>query len=595
MGSGDTLAKAYAIESAGGIIGALASTVFLDYGISNFSTAAVCCLCLVLIVLYYSFLLQNSLLTSLSMAAAIVFLFVLVFSDYIDSAMTSWDHPYLIESRDTPYNRVTVTSPEKQICVFEDDVLSYESQSVTAEEFVQLSALQTTNLNNILVLGGGYAGIVYELLKLPVKRIDYVELNKDLINVLQIHLPVKLSYALQDGRVNLIYNDPRKFLQEGHSYDMILVGMPEPMSAQTNRFYTKEFFKECSGSLNKNGILSFKIQSSENIWTEQLVKRNAGIYNAVKTAFTNEIVLPGVVNIFIASNSDLTTNPELLTTRFNDRNLECRLVSPQYINYTYTNDRYKEIRSLLLTGVHNVNSDFHPVCYSYTISLWLSKFFSGLEFPKDLLPGTSKLWESPWIYLFIILFIVLFYFTRKSGSVKRFTIVFAAGFIGMVLEIILILLYQNKNGILFRDIGLLIMAFMAGLAIGAYLINRVFVMLKKRTTLQSWLGNILFIKYAILIFLIYLLIEADLMSSLFIISFALMADGIMVAAIFAFASLYRVTDQQIVVTQLYTADLLGGCLGSLAASLLLIPVFGFFITLIILLIGSLCFMIYRLI
>ena len=51
-------------------------------------------------------------------------------------------------------------------------------------------------------------------------------------------------------------------------------------------------------------------------------------------------------------------------------------------------------------------------------------------------------------------------------------LVAAAGFLGMVLETILILYYQVKHGVLYQDIGLLLMSFMAGLALGAMVINR---------------------------------------------------------------------------------------------------------------------------
>jgi spermidine synthase len=582
IGSGDTLAKAYAIESAGGIIGAFGSTVFLNFGISNFSAAVICSLFFVLIAIYYSFRSQNKILKSLSLVTAAAFIIILAHSNQIDLLMTSWDHPYLIESSDTPYNRVTITSPEKQICVFEDDVLSYESESVAAEEFVQMSALQTAHLTNVLVLGGGYAGIIDEILKLPVKRIDYVEINRDLINVVNRHLPEGLSNALKNNIVSIIYSDPRKFLQMPHSYDMILVGMPEPMSALTNRFYTEEFFRQCANSLDKKGILAFKMQSSENIWTDQLTQRNTGIYNAVKSSFRNEIVLPGVVNIFIASNSELTTNTGLLISRFNERKLQTRLISPQYINYVYTNDRFGEIKNLLSDASHNINSDFHPVCYSYTISIWLSKFFPGLAFSENILTPTDKPRETILVLIIIILVTGLLLFIRKSSSAKRFILVFAAGFIGMILETILILLYQNTNGILFRDIGLLIMAFMAGLALGSYLINRLYIIMKKIDVIKKWTGDLLFMGFAIIILIVYLLLRADLMNGLLIISISLLIDGIFVSGIFAFVSLYRVTDQQAVVTKLYTADLIGGCIGSLAASLILIPVYGFFFSLIIL-------------
>lgn len=50
--------------------------------------------------------------------------------------------------------------------------------------------------------------------------------------------------------------------------------------------------------------------------------------------------------------------------------------------------------------------------------------------------------------------------------------------------------------------------------------------------------------------------------------------GFLVAAAFGYASLETVHDQRAIVSPLYAADLIGGCLGSIASSLLLIPVAG---------------------
>ena len=162
----------------------------------------------------------------------------------------------------------------------------------------------------------------------------------------------------------------------------------------------------------------------------------------------------------------------------------------------------------------------------------------------------------------------------------------------MTLEIILILLYQNKNGILFRDIGLLLMAFMVGLTLGSFLVNKLFMMMKNQIRSSIWLGIILVIGFSLLNILVYFSIQADLMSSLPIISVALLLDGMFVSGIFAFTSLNRVENQQVVVTQLYTADLIGGCIGSLIASLILIPVYGFFFSLILMMVLSVCCLIF---
>jgi hypothetical protein len=55
---------------------------------------------------------------------------------------------------------------------------------------------------------------------------------------------------------------------------------------------------------------------------------------------------------------------------------------------------------------------------------------------------------------------------------------------------------------------------------------------------------------------------------------ALGIAGALVAGILGFASRHGVDDQQGVISRLYAADLLGGCLGSILAGLLLIPLFG---------------------
>ena len=61
------------------------------------------------------------------------------------------------------------------------------------------------------------------------------------------------------------------------------------------------------------------------------------------------------------------------------------------------------------------------------------------------------------------------------------------------------------------------------------------------------------------------------------ISCLLAATGF-VAGIFAYASLYAIEDQKNLISTLYSADLIGGCLGSLIGSLILIPLAGMDVT-----------------
>jgi hypothetical protein len=50
--------------------------------------------------------------------------------------------------------------------------------------------------------------------------------------------------------------------------------------------------------------------------------------------------------------------------------------------------------------------------------------------------------------------------------------------------------------------------------------------------------------------------------------------GCLVAGIFAYASLHGASEQEKVISPLYAADLFGGCVGSIAASLIMVPLLG---------------------
>ena len=568
----ETLAKAYSIESIGGVIGGLSSTLFLNFEVSNFSAALICSAVTIFAAVYFSFKKGKGLQYLISFALMVFILLLFGFSNKIDLWMTSWNHPFLIETIDTPYNRVTITKPGNQICVFEDDALTYETQGVSAEEFVQLSTLQTGKLSNVLILGGGFEGIAAELLKLPVSKITYVEINKRIIEALKKNLPDYLANSLKDKRVKIIYNDPRKYLQSKNFYDVILVGMPEPMSAQNNRFYTEEFFSQCAEALNNEGMLAFKIISSENIWTSQLTERNKSIYAALKSSFSDVLVLPGAANIYIASKSKLTKDTKFLINRFNERRLKTALVSPQYINYIFTNDRFWEIQRLLAGKTENINSDLKPVCFGFTMNIWLSKFIPEL---KDLDISLYRIFflnKSLIIISSVIIFALLFLACKKYYQLRRMVLVFGAGFIGMVLETVSIILYQTKNGILYRDIGFLLMMFMCGLSLGAIIIHRFFK--SNKITNYRLAGIFLIITFTFVNFIFYYLTRTGMLYGLLTISIFLLFDGFFVSGIFAFASLYKVSDQIKQLKPLYSFDLIGGSIGSIAASFIFIPVFG---------------------
>ncbi len=568
-----TLALAYAIECAGGVAGGIASTLLLLFGVQNFLIALICIFLVIASIRIYSIKSKSVSLKIYSFVFLLILIPAAFYASNLDSLLTRQNHKFLAVSKDTPYGRISISSHEGQISVYENDVLSFETEGTAAEEFVQLSLLQHPNPKRVLVLGGGIEGILHELNKYKLKKIDYVEINKEMLKPVKKYLPMEIKKSLNSKSVRIIIDDPRKFLQSCSNYDAILSGMPEPTSGQNNRFYTKEFFEQCLSKLNAGGIVAFRLRSAENLWTPQLTVRNASIYKALKSVFKYITVLPGITNIFTALNSELQNDPGLLSDRLIKRGIEAKLVTPMYVKYIYTNDRFSEVRNILSKANAPENTDIRPVCYQYTIAIWLSKFFPGITKLGIFNYETSidNYYSYPSILL--ILFAVLFVLSRNMLSFRRIMLVAAAGFFGMVFETILILYYQVKSGILFQNIGILLTAFMLGMTLGAYIINKFSYKFNEEYLIPKMIGIFLLISLGLINFIFsFFIIKIN--PGITGTSILLILSGFFVGGIFSYASLNHVKDQKKVISSLYSADLTGGCFGTLVESLFLIPVFG---------------------
>jgi spermidine synthase len=568
--TGKTLASAYAVESLGGLSGGLLSTLFITWGSQNFSIALVCALISFITPLIVLKIFRTWPLCWMTLVLAYAFL---AFSLPLDDRMTMWNHPNLLATTDSPYGRITVTRLYNQISVFENDALSFETEGTDAEYFSHLAALQHPNPQEVLILGGGIEGIVQEIAKYKPKKIDYVELNPVMLNRVKRYLPDDTRKSLEAQNVHITFTDPRQYLQKSGTYDLILVGMPEPASGQANRFYTREFFQQCSAKLKSGGILGFRLRTAENLWTRPLIRRNSSIYNALQSVFPQVLFLPGITNVVTASSTPLPGDPEIMSRRLRDMKITTRLISPNYINYLFTNDRFSTINDLLRQEKSPPNTDIRPVCYQYAFVLWLSKFsprFALIDFVSIINKGFFK---TPLLLLGMGL-PVIFLLCRLRPSLRRVLLVASAGFLGMVMETILILYYQVKHGVLYQDIGILLMSFMAGLALGAMIINKVMVRQVLNRRLSRWNGIWILIGFCFLCAFTGIIVTKSIFAGLLEISFLLTATGFIVAAIFTYASLYEIEDQKQVISPLYSADLIGGCLGSLLGSLILIPLAG---------------------
>ena len=202
-------ARAYALESAGGLAGGLLATALPALGVQNLALSLLCGAAACAAAWGPRRSRPGRAAAAAGVAAALV---LLAFSPTLDRAMTRWNHPHLLDSRDTPYGRVTVTGALGQVAIFESDALAYESQTFAAEEFVHLAAAQRDRVGRVLVLGGAAQGLVPELLRLGRVTVVDVELDRGSLALVLRHLPAAERRALADPRVRVVFADPRRFL-----------------------------------------------------------------------------------------------------------------------------------------------------------------------------------------------------------------------------------------------------------------------------------------------------------------------------------------------------------------------------------------------
>jgi spermidine synthase len=571
---GRTLARAYAVECSGSVFGGLLSALMLHWGIQNMFQAIVCAA----ITMVAAFLAVEQVPARGSrpdrpffkwLLAGIFLIALMAGSDKLDQTMTRWNHPGLMESLDSGYGRLTVTRSQGQTVLYQNDVLIADSQSISAEELVHIACLQHPNPRQVLILEGSAEGLAVEATRHRPDRIDEVEIDPALIRLTRKYMTADFSEFGSNIKILTYTQDPRQYLRSDKSYDLIISGCPEPSTALSNRFFTRTFFKWCKARLAPGGVLGFRLNSSENFWSPALAYRNASVVAALGSVFPHVLVLPGSVNVVLASQSALVTDPQILIARYRDRDLKTRLVTPPYIAYVLSNDRRDDIGRILAAQDAPLNTDDRPVCYSLTTWIWLSKLIPVLAH-QNVSDWIQTVLRYEWIAVFFIILVCGIGMNRLAGSGGSLAYAAAgfAGFGGMVLESAMMLHYQTQSGALYQNMGILFMAFMLGMSAGAMATLNLMSRFRGRSVSRSMDGLLFIMPAAVCLGWTGMQFLND-APGLFPMAVLLAVAGFVVSAIFT-----RYAHESGHPQPLYAADVAGGGIGALTSGILLFPLVG---------------------
>ena len=454
----------------------------------------------------------------------------------------------LIYMSDSPFGIFAITEQGDQLNYYENNILVASSGDIISkEESVHLAMVQHKDPKMVLVLSGLISGIMEEVSEYEIRHVDYVDINPEIFNIAKHTLNPELYQTL-----NLIESDPVRFLRKNNNkYDVVLINFPKPSTIQLNRYYTKEFFQLLKENINEDAVVSLSMPSSANYLSDEVKKLLSIIFKTLNSEFKNVLILPASEDFLIASDNDLTY--KITET------IEYLNIPTEYVNSYYFDDYLLEFRSKQLHQQidHSalVNQDFSPVFYQSQIQLWMSHF-------------NIKYWIPA---LVILLFSGFFFF--KAGTIYKG--VFAAGFAGTNIEIILLLVFQVVFGYVYAVVGIFIMIFMGGLAYGAYYFPR---FLKEIDLLRFKYMQTVISAFAFLLPIIFILIKnIEIPEVILFIIFALLVFiiSVLTGAVFSIASKISQKDYGSIASRTYGLDLLGAATGALILTIYLIPLLGF--------------------
>jgi spermidine synthase len=509
------------------------------------------------------------------------------------SEETLWLGFHLLESRDSIYGNLAVLETGTVRSIYDNGIiLASAPDEAAAEEGVHYALLEHPAPTSVLLIGGGTNGSVGQALKHPtLERLDYVELDPALIPFSSKFFPAETT-SLSDPRVRIHYADGRQFLRTTRDhFDVVILNLPDPQTAQLNRFYTVEFFGDVREHLNSEGLLALQLRASEDYVSPQLAEFLRCIYRTLRETFPYTAVIPGDSLHFFASLSPnvLTEDAKVLIARLQERNLHTRYVREYFIPFRMMPDRMAQIHTLLEAREDTpVNRDFQPIAYYFGGVLWSAQFKAG-HYPWFHTAGRIPFIPvAAGILVLALGWALSMAFQRKRENKLRAAAVsclFATGFTLMVLQLCLLLAFQSIYGYLYNQLAILIGMFMGGISLGSWLALRRAV--RSDTARVARVASITQFALAILAPLLMMsivLLARSSGSALFVprIAFPVLAGlcGMLGGFQFPVATEIYIRNQkeQLNLGILYAVDLLGGCFGALLLSGHLIPVFGFWKT-----------------
>ena len=511
---------------------------------------------------------------------------------------------HLAGARDTPFHNIAVLKQPEQVTVFTNGLwLFTQPDPVTAELAVHVALLQHPHPRRLLLLGGGLAGHLEEALKHPgIERVDYVELDPELISFSQGFLSAETRRSLREARVRVHPEDAGRFLRrESGGYEVILMSVGDPVNAQMNRFYTVELFREIERHLLPGGVFSFSVPGGGDALGPAHARFLGSLDRTLRVVFPRVAVLPGERARFLAARQTepLVLDPGVLAGRLRERGLDLVHVREDTLADVMNPFRLEYLDAILRElGESPVNRQLAPICYFHVLMLWAAQWHPSLERVIAAAAEVRHAHLGAGLAVVGVAATLFFWSGRLRYRSAVATSVLVQGGAGMVLQVVLILAFQALEGFAYLQLALIIASFMAGLGAGTLVVA---MRMSRWAEPARAIAGFAAIQAGVAVFPLLLLVffspvgeglREGLTSAAasWVFSGASLVAGVLGGAHFSLAALASAAAGARLERTgglLYAVDLAGAAAGALAAGLFVLPLYGVTSTLVLLSTASL--------
>jgi spermidine synthase len=176
----------------------------------------------------------------------------------------------VIYSGKTPYQSVEFAElgPWGRCLILDGKIQSSEwDEAIYHQSLVHPSMIAHPSPRSVFIGGGGEGATLREALRYEsVKRAVMVDLDRDVVELCRQHLPTFHQGSFDDPRVELLFTDAMKYLQESEEkFDVIILDLPEPIEGgPAYLLSTREFYEMVRDRLADGGTVS--LQAGASTW-----------------------------------------------------------------------------------------------------------------------------------------------------------------------------------------------------------------------------------------------------------------------------------------------------------------------------------------